>query len=108
MPVAGLIHADGKPARSVELDVVGRLPVSTCWLPPIGVAANTQPIAGTERPLAVVTAAPLGLIATSTGTGAGRVVLDCASSRPLPMFFTVPLLLPPPLPWAYVVAVVPM
>src|SRR5581483_10556729 len=107
MPVAGLIQAAGKAARSVEFEVVGRLPVSTCCVPPIGVAANTQPIAGTERPLAVVTAAALGLIATSTGTGAGRVVPVWASSRPLPMFFTVPLLLPPPLPCWYVVAVVP-
>jgi hypothetical protein len=105
-----LIHDAGKVARAALLLVVGSAPVSVaCVVVPSGVYAMSHDIAGTVSPLFVMVAAADGLMAISTGTMSPvRVVLPCLSSvLPVPTLVTVPLALPPPSDWLYVVAVVP-
>src|ERR1700722_179631 len=110
MPVAGLIHEEGKVASAALFDVVGSPPESVCCVVvPSGVYAISQELAGTERPLAVVVTAADGLIAISTGTMTpDREVADWLSSvRPGPRLLIVPFWMLPPSDWLYVVAVVP-
>src|SRR5579862_1315818 len=110
MPVAGLIHDEGKVASAALLLVVGNAPVRVCCVAvPSGVYPITHDIAGTESPLVVVVATAEGLIAISTGTMSPvrLVAAGLSSMWPVPTLVYVPFWLPPPSDSLYVVAVVP-